>query len=108
WRNWFLGGILSHTSRVGEDLGRPSSEGAPLPPMASCVCEYASATVSCGEQACGSSEMLERQLDFALVKVVAYERLYNPDAQGGVELVIVRHARDYRLHHPWTSQPDIA
>ena len=52
--------------------------------------------------------VLERHLDFALVQVVAYERLYNPEGRGGIELGVVRSARDYRAQHPWASEPDKA
>ena len=51
---------------------------------------------------------LERQLDVALVKVVAYEKLYRPGDRGGIELGIIREARDYRSQHPWASAPDKA
>jgi hypothetical protein len=52
--------------------------------------------------------ILERHLDVALVKIVAYERIYTPDGRDGIELRLVREARDYRAHHPWTSQSDVA
>jgi hypothetical protein len=51
---------------------------------------------------------LERQLDVALVQVVAYEKLYNPQGRDAIEFQAVRSARDYRSQHPWTSQPDNA
>ncbi len=49
--------------------------------------------------------ILERQLDTALIKVVAYERLYCPEGRDSTELMVVREARDYRAQHPWESQP---
>jgi hypothetical protein len=48
---------------------------------------------------------LERQLDVAVVQLVAYEKLYNPESRGGLELAAVREARDYRSKHPWMSEP---
>jgi hypothetical protein len=51
--------------------------------------------------------LLERQLDVALIKVVAYENLYCPEGRDGTELMVVREARDYRAQHPWESQPDV-
>jgi hypothetical protein len=52
--------------------------------------------------------VLERQLDVALVQVVAYEKLYDPQGRGGMELQAIRSTRDYRSQHPWASEPDKA
>jgi hypothetical protein len=47
--------------------------------------------------------VLEGQLDFAVVSVVAYERHYEPERRGSTELEVVRGAREYRSRHPWVS-----
>lgn len=52
--------------------------------------------------------VLERQLDVALVQVVAYEKLYNPESRDGIELQAVCGARDYRSVHAWASESDKA
>ena len=52
--------------------------------------------------------VLERQLDVAVVQVVAYEKLYYPERRDSLELHAVQSARDYRSAHPWTSEPDKA
>jgi hypothetical protein len=49
--------------------------------------------------------ILEKQLDVALLGVVAYEKTYSRDGErGGIELDVVREARKYRSQHPWTSE----
>jgi hypothetical protein len=50
-------------------------------------------------------EVLERGLDDALVHLFSYEELHNPEGRDGFDLEVVRAARDYRSHHPWTSRP---
>ena len=50
-------------------------------------------------------EVLERGLDDALVHLFSYEELHNPEGRDEFDLKVVRAARDYRSHHPWTSRP---
>jgi hypothetical protein len=53
-------------------------------------------------------EVLEVQLDFALIQLVRYEQTYCPAARDGIELGVVREAREYRAEHPWTNaRPDV-
>src|SRR5258708_3451060 len=48
-------------------------------------------------------EVLEVQLDFALIQLVGYERTYCPEAWDGIALGVVRAAREYRAQHAWTN-----
>lgn len=53
--------------------------------------------------------ILERQLDVALIGVVAYEKTYSRDGgRGGIELGVVREARSYRSQHPWRPEENEA
>jgi hypothetical protein len=52
-------------------------------------------------------EVLERGLDAALVHLVSYEQLANPERRDGFDLKVVRAARDYRSHHPWASREEV-
>jgi len=50
-------------------------------------------------------EVLEWGLDDALVHLFSYEELNNPERRDAFDLQVVRAARDYRSHHPWTTRP---
>jgi hypothetical protein len=48
---------------------------------------------------------LEEQLDLGIIGTVAYERTFLPDGvRDGLDLQLIREARDYRLRNPW--KPD--
>lgn len=47
---------------------------------------------------------LEEQLDLAIIGTVAYEKTFLPDGvRDGLDLQLIREARDYRLRNPWKS-----
>jgi len=54
-------------------------------------------------------EILERQLDVAVIGCAAYWNSDAPEERSGNDIMIIRDARDYRAQFPWTNQrPDTA
>lgn len=50
-----------------------------------------------------ASDLLERQLDVALVQCAAYCKTAPPPELVGADIMTIREARDYRYGHPWSN-----
>jgi hypothetical protein len=57
-----------------------------------------------GEQS-KAADLLERQLEVAVIQCAAYARTVTPPEDAGRQLWTIHEARDYRLQHPWTNDP---
>ena len=50
-----------------------------------------------------ATQILEGQLDVAVIRCAAYWNAASPDDRDGQDMMIIRRAQDYRSHHPWTN-----